>query len=161
MIYSASITTLKSPATPPLMKTIMKVTKGLVYKVEFYFPPGSAGMMGVAVFDGLFQVWPSSVGDFFTGDDVLISFDDLYLKNAAPFQFDVYTYNEDDVFPHEVHVRLGLVSNEVYMARFMPTRRWQHFVELRKQMQKDRDVQAQEQRIKLRESTFALVPGRD
>lgn len=154
MIYTANITTEKSPATPPHKKTTIHVTKGLVYKVEFYFPTGSAGLMGVAVFDGLFQVWPSSVGEFFIGEDQVISFDDLYLKETAPFEFQCYTYNTDDTYPHSVSVRIGLVSREVYLARFLPTRGHDYLTGLLEEMKSERDKQMNWQQKLLPETPF-------
>lgn len=138
MIYTANITTPKDTAQTALKKTTIHVTKGLVYKVEFYFPSGSAGLMGVAVFDGLFQVWPSNVGEFFIGEDQLIAFDDLYLKEAAPFEFQCYSYNTDDTYEHFVSVRLGLVSSEVFLARFLPTKGHEYMVKLRRRMIQER-----------------------
>ncbi|KKM23094.1 hypothetical protein LCGC14_1618660 [marine sediment metagenome] len=138
MIYTANITTVANTAKTALKKTIIRVTKGLVYKVEFYFPAGSAGLMGLAVFDGLFQVWPSSVGEFFLGDDLTIAFDDLYLKESGPFEFQCYTYNTDDTYNHLVIPRIGLVSSEVFMARFMPTRDRQYFKRLRQKILSER-----------------------
>ncbi len=138
MIYTANITTVANTAKTNLKKTIIRVTKGLVYKVEFYFPPGSAGLMGLAVFDGLYQVWPSSVGVFFLGDDVTIPFDDLYLKESGPFEFQCYTYNVDKTYDHLVGVKIGLVSSEVFMARFMPTRDRNYFARLRAKILSER-----------------------
>lgn len=138
MIYSANITTVANTLATNLKKTTIRVTKGLVYKVEFYYPAGSAGLMGLAVFDGLYQVWPSSVGEFFLSDDETISFDDLYLKESAPFEFQCYTYNVDTVYDHLVGVRIGLVSSEVFMARFMPTRDRQYFRRLREKILSER-----------------------
>ena len=138
MIYTANITTVKNTAKTSLKKTTIRVTKGLVYKVEFYFPAGSSGLMGLAVFDGLYQAWPSSVGEFFLGDDLTIPFDDLYLKESAPFEFQCYTYNTDDTYDHLVTVRIGLVSSEVFMARFTPTRDRQYFKRLRAKILSER-----------------------
>lgn len=146
MIYSADITTLADRKKTNLLRTTIRVTKGLVYKVEFYFPPGSAGLMGVAVFDGLYQVWPSTVGEFFTTDDETISFDDLFLKDAAPFTFQCYTYNLDTKHPHLVGVRIGLVSDEAFMARFLPGKSRLYFEKLRTRMLKERAAEAAEQR---------------
>lgn len=145
MIYTANITTPKDTALTALKKTTLHVTNGLVYEVEFYFPSGSAGLMGVAVFDGLYQVWPSSVGTFFLGEDQLIAFDDLYLKESAPFQFQIYTYNTDDTHEHFVSVRVGLVSNDVFLARFLPTKGQEYMAKLRRQMRQERAVQFREQ----------------
>lgn len=138
MIYTANITTPKDRAKTNLKKTVLKVTKGLVYKVEVFFPPGSAGLMGVAVFDGLYQVWPSNVGEFFIGEDQEIDFDDLYLKESAPFEFQCYTYNTDETYPHFVSVRIGLVSSEVFLARFLPTKGHDYLVKLRRQLREER-----------------------
>lgn len=145
MIYIANITTKNLTEQPGLTKTVMKVTKGLVYKVEFYFPSGSAGLMGVAVFDGLYQVWPSNAGEFFVGEDQQISFDDLYMKDSAPYEFQCYTYNTDTEHPHFVSVRIGLVSSDVFLARFMPTRGHDYLLKLRKQMLDERMAMAKEQ----------------
>lgn len=145
MIYTANIITPKNTAQTALKKTVLHVTKGLVYKVEFYFPSGSARLMGVAVFDGLYQVWPSSVGEFFVGEDQEIDFDDLYLKESAPFEFQIYTYNLDDTYEHFVSVRIGLVSSDVFLARFLPTKGHDYMVKLQRQMRRERAVQFREQ----------------
>ncbi|MBA7717002.1 hypothetical protein ES703_126089 [subsurface metagenome] len=154
MIYLANIKTdMKTPKTG-LKKTTISVTKGLVYKVEFYFPAGSAGLMGVAVFDGLFQVWPSSVGEFFIGEDQVVSFDDLYLKEAAPFQFQCYSYNTDDTYDHAVSVRIGLVSKDVFQARFLPTRGHDYLTKLLEKMAAEQAEMANWQRKMLPETPF-------
>ena len=138
MIYTANITTAANTARTSLKKTTIRVTKGLVYKVEFFYPAGSSGLLGLAVFDGLYQVWPSSVGEFFISDDETIRFDDLYLKESAPYEFQCYTFNVDDTYDHLVGVRIGLVSSEVFMARFMPTRDRQFFARLRAKILSER-----------------------
>lgn len=99
----------------------MNVTKGLVYKLEVFFPPGSAGLLHCFIEDGGFQCWPSNPGQTFSGANILISFDDIYIKAAEPFLFNILTYNLDDTFDHVVHVRIGLVSADIFIARFLPT----------------------------------------
>lgn len=155
MIYSAQITTVKNTAKTSLKRTRLSITRGLVYKVEFYFPRGSAGLMGVVVFDGSYSVWPSTLGEFFTGDDVIISFDDMYLKEAAPFHFNIYTYNLDDTYDHIIHVRIGLVSKEVYLARFLPTKSWKYFAEMLSKVQQEQQAEAEQQRSSILETPFA------
>lgn len=157
MIYTANITTPKLNDHTGLLKTVLKVTKGLVFKVQFYFPSGSAGLMGVAVFDGLYQVWPSNVGEFFIGEDHTIDFEDMYIKGAAPYEFQCYTYNDDTENPHFVSVRIGLVSNEVYMARFMPLKTYEYFNKLLAQMAAEREAQASVQQAIIRETPFGWM----
>lgn len=154
MIYTANITTDEKGAKTKLKHTVLNVTKGLIYKVEFYFPSGSAGLMGVAVFDGLFQCWPSTVGEFFKSDGETISFDDMYLKEAAPYQLDCYSYNTDDTYPHAVTVRVGLVSKEVFLARFMPTKGYDYLAGLLEKMSLEKDAQAAAQAELLKETPY-------
>lgn len=154
MIYATSIKTEHPRAKTNLKHTVLRVTRGLVYKVEFYFPSGSAGLMGVAVFDGLFQLWPSTAGEFFASDNETIDFDDLYLKEAAPYQFDCYTYNLDDTYDHTVMVRVGMVSKDVFLARFLPTKGYDYFMELTKKLQAEQAERAAAQAEVIKETPY-------
>ena len=160
MIYSLAISTPANTAKTALKRTGLHVTKGLIYKIEIDFPPGSAGLMGVAVFDGSYCIWPSNVTEFFTGDDTEVDFDDLYLKEAAPYVLDIYTYNTDDTYAHTVNVRLGLVSKKAYMARFMPDLAWEEFAKLLQQLRKEQNAAVEKQAEEIAETPFAyLVEG--
>jgi len=153
MIYTLSITTPASTPKSSPQKTTLRVTKGLVYQFELEFPPGPVGLLGVAVFDGNYQVWPSSRGEWFASDAYTISFPDLYLKEAEPFQFDIYTYNEDDTYAHWCQVRLGMVSKEEYIARFMPTVGFDYFANLLRELER----QQEERFAAVRETPFPWI----
>lgn len=150
MIYSAHITT-GTEAEPDIYtktspkRTSLRVTRGLVYKVELDFPPGSAGLAGVAILDGGFQVWPSTLGQWFTGDGIVIGFDDVYLKDTAPYEFTIETYNEDETYPHAVNIRIGLVSKDIFMARFLPTMTYKYMEELILKLAAQQQLLAQQQ----------------
>jgi len=154
VIYSKHISTDADPTESLVKRTGLQITRGLVYKVEFYFPRGSAGLLGVTVFDGSYSIWPSNVGEFFTGDDELISFDDLYLKESAPYQFDIYTYNYDHTYSHVVDVRIGLVSKEAYQARFLPSIAWGEFAEMMAKLLADQAQKAEAQKEAIPEEWF-------
>jgi len=121
MIYTKDITTLKNTTKENPKKTVLKVTKGLVYRVEICLPPGPCGLLHIAIFDGGYQVWPYEYGESFSGDAETITFDDVYLKETEPFEFTVLTWNEDDTFQHWCQIRIGLVSKEIFMGRFLPS----------------------------------------
>lgn len=144
MLYTANITTPKNTAKTALQKTAIKVSKGLIYKVEFYFPAGSIGLMGVAVFDGLFQVWPSTVGEFLTGNDEKFVYEDIYLVDSGPREFKIHTYNDDDTFDHLVRVSIGLLGSEDYQARFLPFKGYDYLTTLIEQIFAERAAAAAE-----------------
>lgn len=153
MIYSHKITIAASkPASDP-QHDVLKVTKGFVYKVEVHFPPGCAGLAHIAIFDGGFQCWPSTTGDSFNTDGYCISFDDSYLKLVAPYQFDIYGYNEDDTWPHTIQVRIGMVSSDLFIARFLPTVAYEELLNLIRAEEKAQE----ERRAEVLETPFPWV----
>lgn len=158
MVYTAAITTAKGSWTKgkPL-RTVLPVTKGLVYKVEFDFPPGSAGLTGIAIFDGGFQVWPSSVTNWFTGDNIVISFDDIYLKESAPYRFNILTYNDDTAYDHLVNIRIGLVSQEIFMARFVPSLSYKYFSDMLQQLAASQLIMQTKQRQEVIDKPFTWL----
>jgi len=127
MIYRKTITTLKNVTEASPKETDLNITKGLVYFVELMFPSGSEGLLHVQILDGNYQVWPSSYGESFFGDDIYLRYDDLYIKEAAPMFFRVKTWNDDDLYPHKVVVGVGLVSKDIFMARFLPSMMYKEF----------------------------------
>jgi len=120
MIYTIDFTIPKNtPENSPHHDRLI-VTRGLVYRVEFQFPAGCAGLVGILVSDGGFQVWPSTLGNWFITDNFVIAFDDMYLKYSDPFQFDFWGYNLDDTYEHTVYGRIGLSDKEIFQARYLP-----------------------------------------
>jgi hypothetical protein len=159
MIYSATITTAVGRSQSNPLRTELRITKGLVYKVELDFPPGSAGLLGAAIFDGGFQVWPSTLGQWFTGDGIVISFDDTYLKEAEPFLFDVVTFNDDDTYAHKLTIRIGLVSKEIFMARFLPSMQYDRFEELIEKLITQQAEAAAEQQAEGEPTPYEILFG--
>jgi len=92
----------------------------LVYQFELYFPPGSSGLLHVAVFDGGYQVWPSEPGETFFGDNILVSFPDRYYVDSPQKVLIISSYNTDDTYDHVFQLRLGIVSSETFIASFLP-----------------------------------------
>ncbi len=159
MIYTKQITTSSAPVGLIHKVSELAITKGLVYKIDIDFPSGSAGYLGVAIFDGGFQLWPSTIGDFFTGDNTVISFDDLYLKESKPYKLRIITYNEDTGYPHLVNIRIGLVSKRVFLARFLPHYAWQDFVKMLKDLELEQAEKKEEQRQEVLVSPFPWLGG--
>ena len=137
MIYGLDIDTPANTQKTDPKITDLHLTNGLVYRLALRFPPGSAGLMGVKIFSGAFQVWPSSRETWFRGDDDIIAFDDTYLVTVEPFLFQIITYNEDDTYDHEVLLRVGLVSEDIFMARFLPSYAYEDYKKMLIELQKD------------------------
>jgi len=146
MIYTASILTEANTAEASAKRTVLRVGKGLVWRIEAEFPPGCAGLAHLFITDGNYQVFPATMGESFASDGTVISFDDLYLKTAAPFEFVVTTWNLDEAWDHTLHVRVAMASSEAFMSRYMPSISWEKFNE---SMQEAARVQEAEKEAQL------------
>lgn len=130
MVYASTITVAANTLEGDATRTVLPVTNGVVWLIEVDFPPGCMGLAHVQLFDGKYQLAPASMDESFHGDNVTYSFDDLYLKHSAPFEFVVKTWNLDEVWPHGIQVRVGMASTEAFMSRYMPSVSWEKFGEL-------------------------------
>jgi len=130
MIYISTITTEANRAKGSAKKTILEITKGLIWRIEVEFPAGCCGLVHLQIFDGLYQVFPATPGESLRGEAVTAGYDDLYLKNAAPFDLTIKTWNTDETYRHTIQVRIGLASYEAFMSRYMPSVTWDKFNEL-------------------------------
>jgi hypothetical protein len=154
VIYTGRIITPANTLLTNVKKSELFVSKGLVYKIDVSFPAGSAGLLGVAIYDGTYQVWPSTGGQWFRGDGVTISFDDVYLKQDLPYKFDILTYNLDDTYAHEVDIKLGFVTSDIFMARFLPSVSYQFFSDMLTKLGVEQAALAAEQKQQIINSPF-------
>ncbi|GAH21450.1 unnamed protein product, partial [marine sediment metagenome] len=124
---------------------VLRVGKGLVWRIEVEFPPGCAGLAHLRISDGLYQVFPATPGETFASDGTVIGFDDLYLKNSAPYEFVITAWNEDEAWTHTLQVRVAMASSEAFMSRYMPSLSWDKFNKVMQQaaeqQQRDKDEQ--------------------
>jgi hypothetical protein len=127
MIYVATITTnAKTPIQTP-KETTLTITKGLIFLIEVEFPAGCSGLVHIQIFDGSYQLFPATPGEYLRGDNVNSRYDDLYLKTNPPFSLKILTYNEDTVYNHTLQIRIGVASTEAFMSRYMPSVSWDKF----------------------------------
>jgi hypothetical protein len=99
----------------------LKCSRGLLYQAQVYFPPGPSGLLGLKVHDEGFQLYPSVNNEWFRGDNLLLAFGDRYFLASAGAVLRIYTYNLDDTYAHEVWAGFGIVSEEAFIASFLPS----------------------------------------
>lgn len=121
MIYGGTITTPSNTAPSAPKRTPVIVTEGIVYHLKVVFPPGPSGLLHVQIFDSQYQVFPTTLGASFRGDNIKYDMDVLYAKSADPFRFEIVTWNLDDEYDHDVMVYMYMETAEQYKARYLPT----------------------------------------
>jgi len=155
VIYASSIVCVKGGTEGTLVKTVLPVTSGLLWLFEIDFPPGCCGLAHVRMFDGGYQVFPATPGESFHGDNFTIHLEDLYFKTAAPFEFIIETWNEDEIWDHDLQIRVGIAMTRAEMSRYIPALAFENFEQL---MAETMARQEQERQIQL-EATLKLLTG--
>jgi hypothetical protein len=97
---------------------ILKLSKGVITKVEFKWPAGPQGLAHVALNYGEFQLIPLNRDDDISGDDETIVLPEYYELDEAPYQLKLYAWNDDDTYPHTVTVRITVLPK--FVATLMP-----------------------------------------
>ena len=113
MYYDFSFTVPKdTPAKKP-EELEVKLTHGIIHRVEIGFPSGCAGLVHLCIKRGIHQVWPlNSEGDF-NSDDYTIAFNEFYELFSAPYLLTLHGWNLDDAFPHTLEIRFGILPVDV------------------------------------------------
>ncbi len=106
----------KIPANQPesnLLVEQISLPRGTIVSVAIYFLAGCHHLARVAVFTGLTQLWPTTPGMWYRGDDCVIQFNEDYeLKNAWN-RLILKGWNEDDTFEHTVTFRFTVLEEKI------------------------------------------------
>lgn len=108
MIYRTSLTIPALTADTAPETKVLPLMRGVVERFSLILPPGCYGLVGVQVFYHEFQIFPLTKGEWFTGDDVEVEFDEEVEIGERPYEIEVRGYNSDDYYEHEVFVLLRL-----------------------------------------------------
>lgn len=110
MIYRVE---LDLPANTPASATVketLSVCYGWIKSLVVLFPPGHAGLTyGRILYHGR-QIFPTTSGQWFRGDDHRVEFPDNYPIVEQPYTLEVEGYNLDDTYEHTI-------SFEIYVER--------------------------------------------
>lgn len=87
--------------------------KGVIRHVRIYFPAGCCGLAHVRITVDETQVWPSTSGDWFAGEDGAIEFEENYPLTEAWHWVEVLGYNEDTAQTHTITVQLTVEAAAV------------------------------------------------
>ncbi len=104
------------PANTPITaqaEDLVRVTHGVLYRLEIAFPAGCAGLAHLAILRGSFQVFPLNPGGYFAANKYTIPIDTYYEIFTAPYSLKLIGYNEDTDNAHTITVRLGMLPQEV------------------------------------------------
>lgn len=89
-----------SPAT-----SRARLHSGRVTGVSITFPAGCAGLVSADIHQEEHRVWPANPEHAFSGDDVVIRWDEDYELERDPFIFELRAWSPDARFKHTLRFR--------------------------------------------------------
>ena len=113
MFYDFAITVPKSKTEADPTWQTMKLTKGVVHRVEVQFPIGCRALAHCQIYHGGHQFLPTNPDGNFASDGYVIPIDEHYELKAAPYTLRAKCWNEDDTYQHIITVRVGVLAKEV------------------------------------------------
>jgi len=99
-------------ATSPKTQTL-KLSKGVITKVEVKFARGCHGMVQVRLLHQESQLVPLSRGEWVTGDDEAVSFPEFFELWTTPYQLKFIGCSPGTTYDHVLSVRITVLPKQV------------------------------------------------
>lgn len=92
---------------------VLEVCFGTISQVFVLFPPGHAGLTHLQILYQTRQIFPTSPGEAFVGDDTQYEFSERWPIFESPHELLLRVWNDDDTYDHTVYVELSVLAPEV------------------------------------------------
>ena len=111
MYYVKAITITAGTTEAAPVEETLKVTKGIIHRVEVEFYPGPRRYASVRILFHDHQVWPTNPDTAFSTDGYTIAFDEYLDVSSAPLDLIIQGYAPDADYNHVVTIRIGLLES--------------------------------------------------
>lgn len=99
-------------ATPVERK--LKITHGVITKMEVLCPPGCHKMVKVRLLKGkLFGLLPTNPDEWIRGDEFPITYETYLPIDDMPYELDFQACSPDTDYPHTISVRIEMLKEDV------------------------------------------------
>lgn len=115
MYYDVSFTIPANTAQASPTRQDVKLTRGIIHRVEIGFPGGCAGLAHLQIKRSVHQVWPTNPQGSFNTDGYVIPINEFYELFTEPYILTLVGWNLDDTYPHTLEVRFGILPARVLM----------------------------------------------
>lgn len=112
MFYDFAIT-VKAGTTEAVPKEeVLKLTKGIIHRVEVEFYPGPRRYVFCKLYHHEHQLWPTNPDGAFSTDAYTIAFDEYEELKSAPYTLVARAYSPDADYNHVITVRIGILESK-------------------------------------------------
>jgi len=113
VFYAWDVTIPAGTAEASPKEQILKLTKGVITRLDVKFPPGCHGLVKVRLLRSEFQLVPLSRGEWVTGDGEVVQTEPYYELEETPAELKFVGCAPSTAYSHTVTVRVSVVPSEV------------------------------------------------
>lgn len=113
MIWAWDITIDANTTEASPKSQILKISAGVITKLDFKYPAGCHGMVKVRIRHGESQLIPLSLDEWITGDDETVPFPEYFELSTPPYQLKFIGCSPGTSWPHTVTVRLSVLPSSI------------------------------------------------
>jgi hypothetical protein len=118
MLYCWDITIPPGTLVADPIEQELKISKGVIVKVQLKFPSGCHGLVKVRLLRWTTQLWPLSTGEWITGDDETVDALEYYEFEEGPYRLDFAGCSPASTYAHVITIRVVVLPKIV--ASFYP-----------------------------------------
>lgn len=119
MRYAHSLTIPANTAEADAVEETLELCYGTIRQVYVLFPPGHAGLTRLQIFYQTRQIFPSTPGESFIGDDTVYEFRENWPIYEVPHEVRLRGWNLDETYEHTIYVELSVLPPEILMPVLM------------------------------------------
>jgi len=112
MIYQSALTLPAQTTEDAPVREEFTIPRGTINRLSILFPDGCAGLAHIIISHNEKQIWPTTPGRSFTGNNTYADFEESYDLPDAWNTIRVVGWNEDDSYPHVINVWLLVLPVE-------------------------------------------------
>ena len=112
MFYDFAITVPKSTTEAIPVEQAMKLTKGVIHRVEIQFPIGTLALAHCKIYHDEHQFLPTNPEGSFASDGYVIPIDENFELSTVPYSLKARCWNDDDTYQHIITIRVGVLGGE-------------------------------------------------
>jgi len=102
-----------TPASSPV-ETTVEIEGGKISMVSIHFPAGCNGMVYVAIFHGIKQLYPWTDGQYFRGNNETIIIHDDWKLPESKITLTIKAHSPGTLYDHTILIRIVTTRAEEY-----------------------------------------------
>ncbi len=130
MFYDFAITVPAGRTEAAPVISDLKLTKGVIHRVEVGFRAGCDHRVFCRLLRGSYQLYPTDQDGAFCADDYVVGFDDSFNLDDEPLTLQAVCYAPTSTYPHVLTVRIGVMDNSTILFLLKVARGLQKMLQL-------------------------------